>query len=170
MVMMKSRNHDKIEDIYEDLVKEEVKCKVDKMQESGNVKATVIIQNDNKVSLKNDFVILFLENFDRLITKLKLTTTELRVLIYILKKMEYGNLLTLNQKSVCVALDMKSSNVSAVFKKLKEKEVLVYDDEGNMYINSNIVMKGLKHRLSEEKRNNLKKSQKQTDLFDKSYN
>lgn len=164
-----SQIHENIEDITEILNKKKIKDKVDEMQKDGDVKATVLIQSDNKVSIKNDFVILFLENFDRLITQLKLTTTELRVLIYILKKMEYGNLLTLNQKSVCLALDMKSSNVSAVFKKLKEKEVLVFDDEKNMYVNSNLVMKGLKHRLSSEKRDNLKKSQVETDLFDKSY-
>ena len=83
--------------------------------------------------------------------------------------MEYGNLLTLNQKSVCVALNMKSSNVSAIFSKLKQKGVLVFDDEKNMYINSNLVMKGLKHRLPADKRENLKRSQLENDLFDKSY-
>jgi len=74
-----------------------------------------------------------------------------------------------NHKSVCIALDMKSSNVSAIFRKLKEKDVLVFDDEKNMYINSNLVMKGLKHRLAADKRENLKKSQVENDLFDRSY-
>ena len=152
-----SQVHENIEDITEILNRKKIKDKVEEMQQEGDIKATVVIQSDNKVSIKNDFVILFLENFDRLITQLKLTTTELRVLIYILKKMEYGNLLTLNQKSVCVALDMKSSNV------------LVLDDEKNMYINSNLVMKGLKHRLPADKRENLKKSQLENDLFDRSY-
>jgi len=164
-----SQVHENIEDITEILNRKKIKDKVDEMQQEGDIKATVVIQSDNKVSIKNDFVILFLENFDRLITQLKLTTTELRVLIYILKKMEYGNLLTLNQKSVCVALDMKSSNVSAIFSKLKQKGVLVFDDEKNMYVNSNLVMKGLKHRLSTDKRENLKRSQLENDLFDKSY-
>jgi len=164
-----SQMHENIEDITEILNNKKIKDKVDEMQKDGDIKATVVIQSDNKVSIKNDFVILFLENFDRLITQLKLTTTELRVLIYILKKMEYGNLLTLNQKSVCVALDMKSSNVSAIFSKLKQKGVLVLDDEKNMYINSNLVMKGLKHRLPADKRENLKKSQLENDLFDRSY-
>ncbi|EAQ2260629.1 hypothetical protein C4Z15_016240 [Enterobacter hormaechei subsp. xiangfangensis] len=164
-----SQVHENIEDITEILNRKKIKDKVDEMQQEGDIKATVVIQSDNKVSIKNDFVILFLENFDRLITQLKLTTTELRVLIYILKKMEYGNLLTLNQKSVCVALNMKSSNVSAIFSKLKQKGVLVFDDEKNMYINSNLVMKGLKHRLPADKRENLKRSQLENDLFDKSY-
>ena len=169
MVAM-TQTHDDIEDIYEQLAKKSVKDKVDEMQDRGNVKATVIIQSDNKVSLKNDFVILFLENFDRLITELKLNTSELRILIYILKKMEYGNLVSLSQVSVVKALNMNKSNVSIVFKKLIQKDILIKDSDGNMYVNSNIVMKGLKHRLSKEKKENLKKSQKQTDLFDNSYN
>lgn len=170
MVMMRTNTHKSVDGIYSDLLKEDVKNTIEEMRENGDVKSTVVIQPDNKVSLKNDFVILFLENFDNLITQLKLTTTELRVLIYILKKMEYGNLLSLNQKSVCVALDMKSSNVSNVFKKLKAKDVLVYDDEGNMYVNSNIVMKGLKHRLNKEKRENLKRARVQNELFTNSFN
>lgn len=169
MVAM-TQTHDDIEDIYEQLAKKNVKDQVEEMQGRGDVKATVIIQNDNKVSLKNDFVILFLENFDRLITELKLNTSELRVLIYILKKMEYGNLVSLSQVSVVKALDMNKSNVSIVFKKLIKKDVLIKDEDGNMYVNSNIVMKGLRHRLSREKKENLKKSQKQTDLFNNSYN
>lgn len=169
MVAM-TQTHDDIEDIYEQLGKKKIKDQVEEMQERGDVKATVIIQSDNKVSLKNDFVILFLENFDRLITELKLNTSELRVLIYILKKMEYGNLVSLSQVSIVKALNMNKSNVSVVFNKLIKKDVLIKDSDGNMYVNSNLVMKGLRHRLSREKKENLKKSQKQTDLFDNSYN
>jgi len=169
MVAM-TQTHDDIEDIYEQLNRRKVKDQVEEMQERGDVKATVIIQSDNKVSLKNDFVILFLENFDRLITELKLNTSELRILIYILKKMEYGNLVSLSQVSVVKALGMNKSNVSVVFNKLIKKDVLIKDSDGNMYVNSNIVMKGLKHRLSKDKKEKLKKSQKQTDLFNNSYN
>lgn len=170
MVAM-TQTHDDLEDIYfEQLAKKKVKDQVEEMQDRGDIKATVIIQNDNKVSLKNDFVILFLENFDRLITELKLNTSELRVLVYILRKMEYGNLVSLSQVSVVKALGMNKSNVSVVFSKLTKKDVLIKDSDGNMYVNSNIVMKGLKHRLSKEKKENLIKSQKQTDLFDNSYN
>jgi uncharacterized protein YaiI (UPF0178 family) len=64
---------------------------------------------------------------------------------------------------------MNKSNVSVIFKKLLSKDVLIKDEDGNIYVNSNIIMKGLKHKLSGDKKRNLKKSQKQTDLFDKSY-
>ena len=83
--------------------------------------------------------------------------------------MEYGNLVSLNQASIVKALNMNKSNVSVIFGKLIKKDVLIKDEDGDIYVNSNIIMKGLKHRLSGDKKTNLKKSQKQTDLFDKSY-
>ncbi|HGE8465529.1 TPA: replication/maintenance protein RepL, partial [Serratia marcescens] len=169
IMITKSRVHENVEDITEVLNSKKIKDKIDEMQERGDVKATVIIQDDKKISLKNEFVILFLENFDRLITELKINTSELRVLIYILKKMEFGNLVSLSQTSIVKALDMNKSNVSIIFKKLLAKDVLIKDEDGNMYVNSNIVMKGLKHKLSGKNKENLQKSQKQTDLFDKSH-
>ena len=111
-MITKSRVHENVEDITEVLNSKKIKDKIDEMQERGDVKATVIIQDDKKISLKNEFVILFLENFDRLITELKINTSELRVLIYILKKMEFGNLVSLSQTSIVKALDMNKSNVS----------------------------------------------------------
>lgn len=168
MVAM-TQTHENLEDIYEVLGKKRVLEEVESLQEKGDIKTTVIIQNDNKATLKNEFVILFLENFDRLITELKINTSELRVLIYILKKMEYGNLVSLSQASIVKALNMNKSNVSVIFKKLLSKDVLIKDEDGNVYVNSNIVMKGLKHRLSGDKKENLKKSQKENDLFDRSY-
>lgn len=161
--------HENMDDLYEILEKQNIKEGIEELQEKGDIKTTVIIQNDKKASIKNEFVIVFLENFDRLITELKMNTSELRVLIYILKKMEYGNLVSLSQASIVKALNMNKSNVSVIFNKLTKKNVLVKDEDGNIYVNSNIIMKGLKHKLSGEKKENLRKSQKQTDLFDKSY-
>ncbi|EFG8795778.1 hypothetical protein BL625_004577 [Escherichia coli] len=170
MLNTKTKNYNDLFDFAEDLMEnEDAFAEVEKMKEEGDVKATLIVKKDTKVSLKNEFVILFLENFDRLITELKLTTTELRILVYILKKMEYGNLININQKSICKALDMKSSNVSAVFKKLKEKDILVVDEEKNTYVNSNLVMKGLKHRMNKDRNNNLRKAQVETDLITRSH-
>ena len=112
---------------------------------------------------------MFLENFDRLITDLKMNASELRVLIYILKKMEYGNLVSLNQASVCKALNMNKSNVSLIFKKLKEKDVLIEDGEKNLFVNSNVVMKGLKHKLDKKRNEFLRKAQVETDLIERSH-
>ncbi|EES7598035.1 MarR family transcriptional regulator [Escherichia coli] len=168
--MLNTKRHDDFLDFADELANnEDVFNEVEKIKEKGDVKATLIIQEDKKTSLKNEFVILFLENFDRLITELNLTTTELRVLVFILKKMEYGNLINLNQAAVCSALNMKKSNVSLIFKKLKEKMVLIEDNEKNLYVNSNLVMKGLKHKLDKTRMKNLRTAQVETDHFDRSH-
>lgn len=168
--MLNTKRHDDFLDFADELANnEDVFNEVEKIKEKGDVKATLIIQEDKKISLKNEFVILFLENFDRLITELNLTTTELRVLVFILKKMEYGNLINLNQAAVCNALNMKKSNVSLIFKKLKEKMVLIEDNEKNLYVNSNLVMKGLKHKLDKTRMKNLRTAQVETDHFDRSH-
>lgn len=83
--------------------------------------------------------------------------------------MEYGNLINLNQAAVCSALNMKKSNVSLIFKKLKEKMVLIEDNEKNLYVNSNLVMKGLKHKLDKTRMKNLRTAQVETDHFDRSH-
>jgi len=112
-MLRKTKTHEDFLDFVGDLQdNEEAANEIGQLQEKGDVKATIIVQSDKKISLKNEFVILFLENFDRLITDLKMNASELRVLIYILKKMEYGNLVSLNQASVCKALNMNKSNVS----------------------------------------------------------
>lgn len=165
--MLNTKNHEAFSDFIDEVANNEEIA--EKIKENTNIKATLVIQDDNKISLKNEFVILFLENFDRLITELHLTTTELRVLVFILKKMEYGNLINLNQTAVCNSLDMKKSNVSLIFKKLKEKKVLIEDVEKNLYVNSNLVMKGLKHKLDKTRMNNLKTAQVETDHFDRSH-
>ncbi|HEJ9439993.1 TPA: replication/maintenance protein RepL [Proteus mirabilis] len=136
-----------------------------------DVKSTTLIQTDKKVSLKiqNEFVITFLDNFDRIITDYKITNSEMRVVLYMLRKMEFGNLLILKQSSVCEALNIKKANMSHIFKSLKDKNILITDEEGNLYINSNIFMKGLPHKLNKEKIRSLRKSQVENEKIKKSY-
>lgn len=139
--------------------------------EDVDIKSTTVIQTDKKVSLKiqNEFVITFLDNFDRIITDYKVNNSEMRVILYMLKKMEFGNLLILKQSSVCEALNIKKANMSNIFKKLKEKNILVEDEEKNLYINSNIFMKGLPHKLKKDKIQNLRASQIEDGTIKKSF-
>jgi len=137
--------------------------------EDLDLKATTVIQKDKKNSIQNEFVITFLDNFDRVVTDYKITNAEMRVVLYMLKKMEFGNLLMLKQSAVCESLNMKKANVSIIFKKLKEKNILIEDTEKNLYINSNIFMKGLPHKLKKDKIRDLKTSQVENEKITKSY-
>ena len=62
-MITKSRVHENVEDITEVLNSKKIKDKIDEMQERGDVKATVIIQDDKKISLKNllNLIIKFLK-------------------------------------------------------------------------------------------------------------
>lgn len=134
-----------------------------------DIKSTTTITKDKKVTLKNEFVITFLDNFDRIVTDYKISNSQMRVILYLLKKMQYGNLLILKQASLCEALNMKKSNISTIFSQLKKKNILIEDSEKNIYINSNIFMKGLPHRIKKDKMQNLKASQIEDDKITKSY-
>lgn len=134
-----------------------------------DIKSTTTIIKDKKTTLKNEFVITFLDNFDKIVTDYKINNSQMRVILYLLKKMQYGNLLILKQASISEALGMKSSNMSAIFSQLKEKKILVEDSEKNIYINSNIFLKGLPHRLKKDKIANLKLAQVEDDKITKSF-
>ncbi|WP_206108893.1 replication/maintenance protein RepL, partial [Pantoea brenneri] len=96
--------------------------------------------------------------------ELNISQNELKVITYILEVMEYGNLISINQTAIAKELGLHKSNVSYVFKILVAKNILIKEN-GHTFMNSNLFAKGLNHRLSEEKRSNLRKAQKSDDKF-----
>lgn len=142
----------------------EQKEKLEAMQSKSEtpLKASIKIGEDSKTSIKCDYVIAFTANLNKLV-EIGVNQTELKVILYILEIMEYGNLISLNQRAICKALDLKPSNVSQIFKKLKVKKVLIEDENKSLYMNSNLFAKGLSHKLPKEKREHFIKNQ--SDLF-----
>jgi predicted transcriptional regulator len=93
-----------------------------------------------KVKTNNQFVMLFYENFSRLIEIL--TKTELRVLMCILKYLEFQNVFKLTQKTIASSLETDEANVSRAIKKLREKKIISVDKDGTEYVNPFIFAKG----------------------------
>lgn len=135
----------------------------DKNNEGINLNAKVYVEKEKKTSLKKDFVITFVENLEAL-AKLNLKPNEFRIIVEIIKVMEYGNLINLSQSTIAKNLNLAKSNVSYYFKNLKKKNILVEKD-GHVFMNSNIFSKGLAHRLDEEKRKNLRSAQVEDENF-----
>ena len=102
------------------------------------------------------FVVAFTDNLDVLL-KLGITPTQLKILTYVLKAMEYGNLVNLNQKAMAKDLELDSGNLSRNLKALERKGVLVKHD-GHTYLNSNLFIKGLKSGMDKARRDNLEKA------------
>lgn len=139
--------------------------------ENSQLKSNTYIEDENnkKISFKNEFVLAFTDNLEKLAFEFKITNSELRVITYILKRMEFGNLIMLKQASIAEAVGLKTSNMSAIFRKLKEKKILIEDEEKNLFMNSNIFAKGLNHRMKKDKRDNFLKSREESDFITRSF-
>ncbi|QOV77553.1 DNA-binding protein [Enterobacter asburiae] len=119
------------------------------------IKSTTVIstEDDKAISFSQPYVFAFTSNF-RVFSDLDISKNEFRVLTYILEYMEFGNLINLSQSSLCKALNIASGNMSNIFKKLRQKGILV-EHHGHLYINSNIFAKGMSHQLDEKRKEHL---------------
>lgn len=125
------------------------------MLQKKNIKSTTVIatEEDKAISFAQSYVFAFTSNF-RVFSDLDISKNEFRVLTCILEYMEFGNLINLSQSSLCTALNIASGNMSNIFKKLKQKCILV-EHHGHLYINSNIFAKGMSHQLDEKRKEHL---------------
>ncbi|EJJ4074131.1 DNA-binding protein [Salmonella enterica] len=116
-------------------------------------------RKENIKSIKKDvdYVHLFTKNFECL-AELDITKSELKVIAKILNKMEFGNLFHISQAALCRDLGIGKSNMSLIFKKLKTKGIII-DRDGDLFMNSNIFLKGQAHRINMKQRPNVKKAQ-----------
>ncbi|MDJ4921044.1 DNA-binding protein [Salmonella enterica] len=116
-------------------------------------------RKENIKSIKKDvdYVHLFTKNFECL-AELDITKNELKVIAKILKKMEFGNLFHISQAALCRDLGIGKSNMSLIFKKLKTKGIII-DKDGDLFMNSNIFLKGQAHSINMRQRPNVKKAQ-----------
>ncbi|MBE5215284.1 replication/maintenance protein RepL [Pectobacterium sp. A535-S3-A17] len=126
-----------------------------RLLQNKDIKSTTVIatEEDKSISFAQPYVFAFTSNF-RVFSDLDISKNEFRVLTYILEYMEFGNLINLSQSSLCKALNIASGNMSNIFKKLKQKGILV-EHHGHLYINSNIFAKGLSHQLDEKRKEHL---------------
>lgn len=64
---------------------------------------------------------------------------------------------------------MSTSNVSKCMTKLKQKNILIEDND-HTFINSNLFLKGQYHSLNKERRGYVKSAQGDNDTYDSVYN
>lgn len=104
-----------------------------------------------------DYVHMFTKNFEQL-ANMDISSNELKVIAKILNKMEFGNCFHVSQAKLCKELNIKKSNMSIIFKKLKSKAIII-DKDGDLFMNSNIFLKGQYHTINEKQRPNVQKAQ-----------
>lgn len=113
------------------------------MNDNPNSDIKVTIAKDKKRNMKplTPFVIVFYKNLDEILKTYKLSNFEMRVLLKLVDCMQYGNLISVNQKSIADALESSRQQVNRAFKSLK-KTGLFIEVEGSLFMNYNIITKG----------------------------
>lgn len=96
----------------------------------------------------NPFVIVFLNNLREIIKQYGLNSSELVLLTLVLEKMEFGNLVALNQAKLAEELEVSRQAVNKIFKKFKQNGLFITAEDGSLYVNSQIIVKG---KLTEHK-------------------
>ena len=91
--------------------------------ETGEIERQYAIVPIVKKKLRGGFFMAIQEGFLHL-AQLDLTGEQLRVLLYIMGKLDFENYICLTQKSVSEALNLHKSNVSKAFKVLAEKGII----------------------------------------------
>ncbi|HGN1330550.1 TPA: hypothetical protein ACKRF0_003616 [Proteus mirabilis] len=118
------------------------------------------ISNFKSIAEDVEYVHVFPKNLKKLIIEYGLTSNELLVTVEIMESMlSHGNLLiNFSQKKLCELTNINKSTMSKVFKSLREKKVLIENDNGHTYLNSVIFLKGLPHKLFIQYREHFLKS------------
>lgn len=114
-----------------------------KKQQAKEGDTTVIIAKDRFRAIPQTmFVFLFIENLYKILAKYKLSQFDLKLMLLMLTKMQYGNHLQITQKALSIELETSVQQVSRGFKSLKDSGILVVDEFGSLFFNLELVLKG----------------------------
>ncbi|WP_448229177.1 replication/maintenance protein RepL [Pseudoxanthomonas mexicana] len=103
------------------------------------------------------WVMAFLENFRQLLDA-GITTHEMKIVAYVLEKMEYGNLVCLSQTATAQDFGCSQQAISKHFKSLEKRGFFVKKDR-HLFVNSTIFAKGLATRMDKQRRQHLTAAQ-----------
>jgi hypothetical protein len=121
--------------------------------DNRDINVGITVKKAGPKIITGQFFIGFADN----LLNLDLKPTEFKIVIYILKMMNFGNLVSLKQSTISKDLSIDKSAVNRAWKELLIKKVLL-DVDGHIFFNSNFCAKGISSALTSEKREELKKS------------
>lgn len=105
----------------------------------------------DKVHYLNEFVLIFVANFEIIIEEYSLTKNDIRVIFKILNNMKFGNLISLSNSTLAKELGIDKSNISKIIKKLRKTELIIEKD-GSLFFNPHIATKGNMNEKDEDKK------------------
>lgn len=117
-------------------ISEKVQAEIDK----GNAQIS-IFTGATKMPIVNNYALLFHTAFLQTIDDYKLSLNDVRVMLKIIEYMKFGNLVHMSWTKLGKDLGISSKNISRHITKLRNAK-LILDDDGNIYLNPQIVAKG----------------------------
>lgn len=163
---MNSYNHDAINDAAEEAaaaVAQGLNTLVDRENEKPNngkgpvkTKVSTKVELDKEKSLKEGAKYFY--GFSANLLKLDLTPTEFKIIIHILETLKWGNVVAMTQKSIATKTNISPSVVNRNWKSLIEKNVLIADEEGSIYLNTNFFFIGLYAHMDAQRRKDFEKA------------
>ncbi|MEF8296330.1 helix-turn-helix domain-containing protein [Escherichia coli] len=122
-----------------------------------------------KTSFRDDFSMVFKDNTA---ARMDLTPTAFRIVLYLFSAIDYGNIIPgFSQSRTARELGLNKSNVSRAFRELFERKILIRNaEDGQVYLNSNLCVKGIPHRFNEDLMDKFSKSRLETEDFATSFN
>ena len=98
-------------------------------QEAGKAISSLDIQENTSAFLS-------------MIDECKLTRNEIRLALKLIQKVQSGCLIRISWASFGESLGIKRNNMPRHIKALKEAQILIEDDGGNVFLNPQIIAKG----------------------------
>lgn len=106
-------------------------------------RVTVLIANDEKIKVKDEFVLMFASNLQTLLINDKLSLRQLKILLTIVKFSQFKNVFNVTQQVIADNAKIDKANVSREMKKLKEKGFILHDKiTGVDFVNPYLFLKG----------------------------
>ena len=124
-----------------------------------------------KTSFRDDFSMVFKDNFATL-ARLDLLLVAFSIVFYFFLVFDYGFIFRVfYQSRTARELGLNKSNVSRAFRELFERKILIRNaEDGQVYLNSNLCVKGIPHRFNEDLMDKFSKSRLETEDFATSFN
>jgi len=116
---------------------DDIQQKMDETNSNINV-----ITTPSKMPIVNQFVLMFFAAFLSLIDEFKLTRNDIRVILKILEIMQFGNLVRVSWTSLGKSIGITPTNMGRHVKTLKDSKLLIEDEDGNIYLNPQVIAKG----------------------------
>lgn len=102
-----------------------------------------------KMEIRNSFVLLFYNSLLQIIDEYNLTKTEIKAILKILEYMQWGNLVRMSYAQLARDIGADASNSSKIIKRLKTANLL-FEKDGNLYLNPHIIAKGKFKRKNDD--------------------